>query len=135
MTEKQKDLCVYRYNKAVETIASSRLCLENKYYKDSINRSYYAAFYAIKAVLALEDIDFKRHKDVVAYFNQNYVAKDLFDREVGRSLSRLQNKREISDYNDFFVASVDEAKEQLEKAEMIADKIKEYLKSKDISFE
>lgn len=28
-------------------------------------RSYYAAFYAVKAVLALEERDFKRHKDVM----------------------------------------------------------------------
>ena len=46
--------------------------MEYKRYKDSINRCYYAAFYAIKAVLALEGKDFKRHKDAVGYFNQTY---------------------------------------------------------------
>ena len=30
-------------------------------------------FHSIKAVLSLEPIDFKRHKDVIAYFNKNYV--------------------------------------------------------------
>lgn len=39
---------------------------------------------AVKAVLALEEIDFKRHKDAVAYFNQNYVATDIFDSEIGK---------------------------------------------------
>lgn len=38
----------------------------------------------MKAVLALEERDFKRHKDVMAYFNQKYVAADVFPRDIGR---------------------------------------------------
>lgn len=53
-------------------------CLNEGLYKDSINRSYYAAFYAVKAVLALSTVDFKRHKDVMGYFNKEYVAKEVF---------------------------------------------------------
>ena len=106
--------------------------MDNKFFKDSINRSYYAAFYAVKAVLALEDIDFKRHKDVIAYFNQHLVATEKFDREVGRKLARLQKKRETSDYDDFFVASMGEASEQLEMAGFIIDTVKKYLTEKAV---
>ena len=73
MSEKKVDLCIYRMRSAIETLGVSALCLESQHYKDSINRSYYAAFYAVKAVLALEEVDFKRHKDAVAYFNKTYV--------------------------------------------------------------
>lgn len=45
MTQKQKDLCLYRMTQAEETIKSAKLCLENHFLKDAINRSYYAAFY------------------------------------------------------------------------------------------
>ncbi len=85
-------------------------------------------FYAIKAVLAVEGVDFKRHKDVVAYFNQHYVATEVFSKESGRSLARLQRKREASDYDDFYIASVEEAQEQIEVAAKIAAEVKEYLK-------
>ena len=128
MTEKQKDLCVYRVNQAEETVQSAKLSKENHFYKDAINRAYYAAFYAIKAVLAVEGVDFKRHKDVVAYFNQHYVATEVFSKESGRSLARLQRKREASDYDDFYIASVEEAQEQIEVAAKIAAEVKEYLK-------
>lgn len=128
MTEKQKDLCVYRVNQAEETVQSAKLCKENHFYKDAINRAYYSAFYAIKAVLAVEGVDFKRHKDVVAYFNQHYVATEVFSKESGRSLARLQRKREASDYDDFYIASVEEAQEQIEVAAKIAAEVKEYLK-------
>lgn len=87
----------------METLNVARECLENKHFKDSINRAYYASFYAARAVLALERVDFKRHKDVIAYFNKNYVATGIFDREIGRNLARLKQKREQSDYDDFLL--------------------------------
>ena len=129
-SNKAMDLCIYRMQNAIETLDTAKLCMDHKRYKDTINRSYYAAFYAVKAVLALEEIDFKRHKDVVAYFNQHYVATDIFEREVGKFLGRLKRKRENSDYDDFYIASADEATEQYEAAEMIVLKVQDYLKEK-----
>lgn len=126
------DLCIYRMDNAVETLDTAKLCMEHKRYKDAINRCYYAAFYAVKAVLALEETDFKRHKDVVAYFNRNYVATDVFDREIGKRLGRLKRKRETSDYDDFYVASYDEAEEQYEAAETIVVSVQKFLKGKAI---
>ena len=132
MTEKQKDLCVYRLRQAEETVQSAKLCQDNHFYKDAINRAYYAAFYAIKAVLAIEGVDFKRHKDVVAYFNQHYVATEVFSKESGRTLARLQRQREVSDYDDFYIASVEEAREQIEVAANITAEVKKYLQDNGI---
>ena len=133
MNDKKEDLCIYRIRNAVETLGVAVLCLESQHYKDSINRSYYAAFYAIKAVLALSEIDFKRHKDVIAHFNKNYVAQGEFNREIGKRIARLQQKREKSDYDDFYIASKDEAFEQIETAEMIINAVEVYLTSKNKS--
>ena len=72
---KDIELSKYRYSLAKQTYNNAKMCLESGFYRDCINRSYYAVFYAIRAVLALESIDFKRHKDVVAYFNKEFVAK------------------------------------------------------------
>ena len=117
--DKRQDLCNYRIEQAKETINVAKLCLENGHYKDAINRAYYAAFYAVKAVLALDNIDFKRHKDVVATFNRDYVASGVYEKEIGRLLSRLQKKRENSDYDDFYIASKEEAEDQIKFAEQI----------------
>ena len=117
MSEKKIDLCIYRMRSAIETLGVSALCLESQHYKDSINRSYYAAFYAVKAVLALEEIDFKRHKDAVAHFNKTYVATDIFPREIGKKLGRLKQERETSDYDDFYIASKEESERQISVAD------------------
>ena len=41
----------------------------------------------------------------------------------------MKMKREESDYNDFFIASADEAKAQLESVEYILPLIREYLEA------
>lgn len=122
------NLAKYRIDTARETLNVAKECLENKHYKDSINRSYYASFYAARAILALERIDFKRHKDVIAYFNKNYVVTGIFEKDIGRKLARLQQKREQSDYDDFFIASKEEAQKQYNNAENIISAIIEYLR-------
>ena len=122
------NLAKYRIDTARETLNVAKECLENKHYKDSINRSYYASFYAARSILALERIDFKRHKDVNAYFNKNYVATGIFEKDIGRKLARLQQKREQSDYDDFFIASKEEAQKQYNNAENIIYAIIEYLR-------
>ena len=124
---KDIELSKYRYSLAKQTYNNAKMCFDNGFYRDCINRSYYAVFYAIRAVLALESIDFKRHKDVVAYFNKEFVASGKFPGEMGRRLARLKMKREESDYSDFFIASADEAQTQLQSVEYILPLISEYL--------
>ena len=128
MQDKNKDLSQYRLSNANETLDVANDCFANGHYRDAINRSYYAAFYAAKAVLALDEIDFKRHKDVIAYFNKEFVATEKIPREIGKKLARLQQKREKSDYDDFFIASQEEASSQIEAAKDIINAVTEYLK-------
>ena len=125
---KDIELSKYRYSLAQQTYNNAKMCFDNGFYRDCINRSYYAVFYAIRAVLALESIDFKRHKDVVAYFNKEFVAQGKFPGEMGRRLARLKMKREESDYSDFFIASEDEAQTQIQSVEYMLPLIKKYLK-------
>lgn len=127
MDDRQIDLSNYRVKEAKDSLQVSENCLRDGFFKDSINRSYYTAFYAIKAVLALGTVDFKRHKDVVAYFNKEYVATEIFSREIGRRLGTLKQLREKSDYDDFYIASREKAEEQIETAKLILRSVEEYL--------
>ena len=73
-----KDFSQYRLDKAKETLNGAKILYDNKNYSGAINRAYYSIFYAMKAILALEKKDFKRHKDVVGYLNKNYVHTEVF---------------------------------------------------------
>ena len=51
------DLVSYRIENAREKLESSNA----GHYKDSIGRSYYSIFTGVRAVLAKDGIDFKKH--------------------------------------------------------------------------
>jgi len=129
LDNRQLELSKYRIQEAKNSLTVSENCLKEGFYKDSINRSYYAAFYAVKAVLALGTVDFKRHKDVMGYFNKEYVASEIFPRELGRRLGILKQLREKSDYDDFYIASKNQAEEQYQTAKLALEEIEKYLSS------
>lgn len=73
-----KELSKHRVEQAREDLEASKYLYSGKFYKSANNRAYYSIFHSIKAVLALEPIDFKRHKDVIAYFNKNLESTKVF---------------------------------------------------------
>ena len=67
------------------------------------------------------------YKDVMGYFNKEYVATGVFPRELGKRIGTLKQLREKSDYDDFYIASKEKAIEQYATAEQVIKSIKEYL--------
>lgn len=129
--ESREGLALYRLEKAKETIKSAQILLEKVGdYTSANNRAYYAIFYAIRAVLALDEIDFKRHKDVIAYFNQNYVKKEIFPKNLGRKIAQAQRVREDSDYDDKYQISYEKTEIQVNIANEVLDSVEQYLKDK-----
>ena len=81
MPDCQKELVEYRLQTAQEKLHSAKILLDAGEYKDSIGRSYYAMFSAIRAILALDKVDFSKHAGVIAYFQKEYVKTGKFDKE------------------------------------------------------
>ena len=128
--ETKESFAKYRLNKAKETLETARMIFkEGKDFASANNRAYYAIFYAIRAVLAIEEIDFKRHKDVLAYFNKEYVNKEIFPKMIGRKISQAQRIREDSDYDDDYEPSMEKTEQQIKTAEELLILVEEYLKN------
>jgi len=121
----------YRLENAKEALSSAELLYKYKKYKAANNRAYYSIFYAIRAVLALEHKDFKRHKDVIAYFNKNYVHTEIFPRMMGTKISHATEIREDSDYDDEFIVKPEETVKQIETAKELIELVEKYLKEKN----
>lgn len=60
------DLVGYRLDSAKERLDLAKILLEAEQYKDSIGRSYYAIFTAVRAVLARDEVDFSKHAGVIS---------------------------------------------------------------------
>lgn len=121
------ELSRYRMNTANETLETAELLFENHKYKDSVNRSYYAIFHAMQAVLALEGVDYKKHSGVIAHFREKYIKTGIFPKELSVIIGQASLVRDQSDYEDFFLVSGDEAKKQLEDAKRFCKRIGDYL--------
>jgi uncharacterized protein (UPF0332 family) len=51
--------------------------LKNEHLRDSISRTYYAIFTAARAIMALKELDSKKHSGVIALFNQHLVKSGI----------------------------------------------------------
>ena len=122
-----KELAKHRLEQAKENLEEAEILYNVKKFKGANNRAYYSIFHSIKAVLALEPIDFKRHKDVIAYFNQHYISTEIFPKKIGRKVSIASKIREDSDYDDEFVVKSEITQEQIETAKELIELVKEYI--------
>ncbi len=122
-----KDLSDYRIHAARETLATAQLLFQNAKYKDSINRAYYSIFHGMRAILAIDGVDFKKHSGVISYFREKYIKTGILPKELSVIIGQASLVRNQSDYEDFFLASAEEAQKQLENAKYFYAVVAEYL--------
>lgn len=127
MDNRQIDLCKYRLEKAEQCLKSAEALKMLDDYCSAANRSYYAIFHSIRAVLALEGVDFSKHAGVLSYFQRNYVKTGIFDREYSKILTDAFEIRSDSDYDDYYVLSKEDVEMQLKNARFFVDGITQYL--------
>ena len=100
----------YRLEDSAEKLEAAKLLLDAGKYKDSIDRSYYAIFAAVRAVLAYDRIDFSKHAGVIAYFQKEYIKQGVFEKKYSKYLQSAFQIRNSCDYDDFFIASKKDAR-------------------------
>lgn len=122
----RKDLVLYRLQTAKGNLKSAKILLAAEEYKSTNNRAYYAIFQAINAIHALNGTAFKRHKDAIGYFNKEYVKTEIFPREIGRKIGEAEEIRHASDYDDFYIASREEAERLVAVAEEFIQMAEKY---------
>ena len=124
-----KSLSSHRMEQAKEELDDAKFLYNANRFKGANNRAYYAIFHTMKAILALEPIDFKRHKDVLAYFNKNYIHTEVFPRSLGHRIAKASMTREDSDYDDEFIIKPDTTREQIETAEELINLVEKYIEN------
>lgn len=122
-----KALSEYRLEQSKENLEEAKILFDINKLKGASNRAYYAIFHAIKAILALEQKDFKKHSSVIAYFNKEYVSKEIFSKELGKRINAARFFREKSDYVDFYIITREECQEQIETAELMIESAEKYI--------
>ena len=120
----------YRMERAKEVLAVAHELADNAHYRDANNRAYYAVFHALRAVLALNGFDSKKHSGIIAEFRRLYVKTGIFSEAISDIIGKAFIIRNASDYDDMFIATKEDTLIQLENADKLVGTIENWLKGK-----
>ena len=81
----------------------------------------------MRAVLAMDGVDFKKHSAVIAWFTQDYLKTRRLPHDYGRLITNASLIRNRSDYEDFYICSVEDTVMLMDGAEQFLDTVKTYL--------
>ena len=93
----------YRMDKANDDLDTSGIMFKNNKYSQSINRSYYAMFHAVRSLLALSNFDSQKTSGIISYFNYHYIKSGKIEVEYSKMLATAFKIRRDSNYKDFYV--------------------------------
>lgn len=120
-------LCEYRLEKAHLFLQDAKKTLELEMYDSTANRSYYSVFHATRAVLALAEIDSKKHSGVIRHFQKEYIKTNVFDKRLSEIITHAFRLRTQSDYQDFYIVAKEDVAEQVADAEYFYNTIYAYV--------
>ena len=120
------NLSRFRLDQAKECLLTANANLSISL-KTSANRSYYCIFHSMRAVLALDGYDSKKHSGVISEFRRKYVKTGVFEPVMSNIIKRAFTIRNESDYEDFYVVSKEEAMQQIENAKEFLEACEKYL--------
>lgn len=123
------ELSKRRLEIAHERLTTAKAMLELGDYKASANMLYYAIFSAMRAVLALDGFDSKKHSGIIARFRQSYIKTGILDTEMSKIIDDLEVIREDSDYDDFYIILKEDVEIQAKRAEYFVSEVESYLQN------
>ena len=91
------------------------------------SKAYYAVFHLMQAVLLTKNLTFSKHAGVISGFSEHFIKSGIFPAEFGGLIQRLRKDRELGDYGYQIGVGLEEAREDLEAATHILERLKSYL--------
>jgi uncharacterized protein (UPF0332 family) len=127
--EQLEDLLCYRIEQAHETLQEAEILLNESALRGTINRAYYAMFYALLALLATKQLGTSKHSGALALFDREFVKTGVFPRELSRSLRLAFDRRQTHDYGEMVQVTRQIAEDTLANARAFVAAIESHLRS------
>ena len=118
-----------RIEKSRNCLKAAETLLSTEAYADSANRSYYAIYNAMQAVLVTVGFSSKTHSGSIAEFNKRFVKTGLFQKTHSKIIENAFTVRNKSDYDIFYVVVKSEVVQQLSNAKTFLAAVEAYIKS------
>ena len=120
-------LCRHRISKAGSFLSDAEETLKLGMYENAANRSYYAIFHTIRALLALDEKDFSKHSGVISYFQLTYIKTGILPDRLSKILKSAYSLRTESDYQDYFEISDEDVALQVSEARYFFETVRDYI--------
>lgn len=123
MSQSFNDLAKYRLDKAKNTLLDAKKYIGDATPESTVNRIYYAMFYAVNALIISKGLSSSKHSGVRAIYNREFVNKGLVEKELGKFYSDMLNNRQEGDYKDFVKFEKEDVEIWLKRAEIFINEI------------
>ena len=100
--DERKEYVKYRIESAHKTFEAAKVLAENGFWNSAVNRLYYSLFYAVNALLVINEIQTKSHSATKSQFSLYFVKTGKIDKKYGKLLSELFDWRQKGDYENIF---------------------------------
>ena len=129
--ETYRVLASVRMERAIELVDEAKELLQNERYKSANNRAFYAMEKTMKALLAIKEIDADSHNGCLRQFNVHYIKERVGGFEPGdyKRIANAQRIRNVSDYDDFYIADKTECQQQVEMATEFLNKARIFMEA------
>ena len=118
---------------AHQCLKTAKSNVEISDYKAAANRSYYANFHTMRAVLILDDVpERSKHSGIIALFQQRYLKTDILDRCISRTITDAFEVRNEADYDVSYILSKEDVLGQIQRAEAFITEVEAYLKTRNV---
>lgn len=97
--EDKQNLIKYRLEQADETIADVKILIDNNRLRSAVNRIYYGMFYALSALSISYSFQTSKHRQLIGWFNKNFIRTGEIEQSYGKSLNKAYNLRSEGDYD------------------------------------
>lgn len=102
MTGTKNDLIYYRIARAKDTYDDALILSEKEKWNSTINRLYYATYYAVMALLLDSDLKPRTYNGAKSNFSEYFIKTGKIDSKYGKMYSQLFTWRQKGDYDDLF---------------------------------
>lgn len=129
-SENRRDIVLYRIERAYKAIEQAKGCLAMSYLEVTANRLYYAAYYAVSALLVAYEIPTHTHEGCIQQFGMHFVQTGMFSKEKGRFFNNLFHMRLTGDYSDRFDLSIEDVQPKVIPTEEFVAEVVQLAKQK-----
>lgn len=128
--QERNDVVELRLEKAQLFFEQAKGNVPLKYFEVVANRLYYAAYYAVSALLIAHGDAAQTHQGIIRSFSLHFVRTGIVGKEMGALYGKLYSMRLTGDYDDMHNLTAEEVLPYVEPTEELINVISTLAKNK-----